>query len=288
MTDEIKTTREVVGAVAELIKAAGENAQAREAAQNLGQAAVTITRTINTALLPLAAINFAFERARKYFDGEFQRDLLDRTRDIPLESVVDPKASIAGPALQGIAFAQDEPNLKNMYLSLIATSMDKRVAANAHPAFVEIIKQLEGEEARLLGIVLKNSGALPIARIRAQDTHTQGYRPLGSHMMDLRNMETMDCIEDPNQPAMVDNWLRLGLVEVRYDEFLMGDKAYAWVEERPEYKRLKNEYEVGNTTVSHQPGRIARTAFGLKFATAAGVLTEQFQIPLTPSPTSGG
>ena len=137
-----------------VVKAAGENAQAREAAQNLGQAAVTITKTINTALLPLAAVNFAFEKARNYFSGNFQGDLLDRTKDIPLESVVDPKASIAGPALQGIAFAQDEPNLKAMYLSLIATAMDSRVAETAHPAFVEIIKQLEGEEARLLGSVL--------------------------------------------------------------------------------------------------------------------------------------
>jgi len=39
---------------------------------------------------------------------------------------------------------------------------------------------------------------------------------------------------------MIDNWVRLGLIEVTRQE---GDRqdAYVWVDERPEYLKLKIE-----------------------------------------------
>jgi hypothetical protein len=287
MEDEAKAAREAVGALGELVKIAGEDPQAREAARNLGQAAVTITKTINTALLPLAAVNFAFEKARNYFAGQFERDLIDRTRDIPFDSIIDPKASIAGPTLQGIAFTHEEPELKDMFLNLLATAMDLRVAPNAHPAFVEIIKQLEGDEARLLRTVLRIQGSLPVVQVRSQSVGQEGWHMICNHVMDLRDTVTKLPVEDPKQAAMLDNWLRLGLVEVRYDEFLMGEQSYAWVPERPEYKRAKGSHESPTTTVSFERGRVGRTAFGSKFASAVGLLSEQ-QATVVPQGTGSG
>lgn len=272
MSEEIKAAREGVGAVVELIKAAGDGPKAREAASNIGDAAITVTRALNTILLPLAAVNFAFERARRYFSEDFQRDLLERTKYIPAENVIEPKASIAGPALQGIAFAQDEPNLKEMYLSLIATSMDNRMSKNTHPAFVEIIKQLEGDEARLLGQILAQTGSLSIVQVRVADIGAQGYRQLENHLMDLRNSETMECIENDQQAAMIDNWIRLGLVEVSYGQFLVSEGSYSWVEERPEFQRVKSQHSSDKSVVSFQRGCIGRTALGAKFALAVGLL----------------
>ena len=137
--DPLTAAKGTISLVGEVLKAAGDDPKVREAASNLGQTAVTITETINNALLPLAAVNFAFDKARAYFDGKFQQDISEKTAAIPLEHIVEPKASVAGPSLQGLAFAHEEPNLKAMFLSLLATAMDGRVAPNAHPAFVEII-----------------------------------------------------------------------------------------------------------------------------------------------------
>lgn len=154
INDSIKTATSGVALVGEIIKAAGDNPNVKEAGQNLGQTALTITRTINNALLPLAAVNFAFDKARIYFAEKFQQDILQKASAIPPEQIIEPKASIAGPALQGLAFTHEEANLKDMYLSLLATAMDGRVASEAHPAFVEIIKQLNSEEANLIRGVL--------------------------------------------------------------------------------------------------------------------------------------
>ena len=113
--DPIKVAKDGVSLVAEVIKAAGDNPQVKEAAGNLGQTAVTLTKTINNVLVPLAAINFAFDKARTYFSGKFQQDIAEKTQAIPPEHVVEPKASIAGPTLQGLAFTHEEPSLKEMY-----------------------------------------------------------------------------------------------------------------------------------------------------------------------------
>lgn len=274
MEEEIKTTGQAVGAIAELIKTAGETPEAKEAAKNIGQTAVTITKTINTALLPLAAINFAFDKAKLYFSGQFQRDLIDRTRDIPLESVVEPKSSVAGPALQGLAFTHEEPQLKEMYLGLLATAIDKRAFKDAHPAFVEVIRQLEGEEAVLLQSVLTVSGALPIAEVNSEKEGAQGFRVVAKHLMDLQETTTGEPIENPRLPAMVDNWVRLGLVEVKYDEFIIGEALYEWVEKRPEFIRAKAEEDKAGRKLSAQHGRIGRTSFGAQFAKAVGLLAQ--------------
>lgn len=272
MQEEAKTVREGVGVIADLIKIAGDDPQVKEAAKNLGQTAVTITKTINTALLPLAAVNFAFDRARQYFSGGFQRDLLDRTKDIPIDSIADPKPAVAGPALQGLAFSHEEPNLKAMYLSLIATSMDRRASHTAHPAFVEIIKQLDGQEAKLLAGLLQIPGAVPAIQIRAATIGKPGWQVKANHVMNLSDLETKEPVVERGFAAMVDNWIRLGLVEVRYDQFVEGQDQYAWVEDRPEYTLLKASVETEQVKVTFQRGHAGRTDFGKMFAEAVGLI----------------
>lgn len=239
--DPISVAKDSVSLVVEVIKAAGDNPQVKEAAGNLGQTAVTLTKTINNVLVPLAAINFAFDKARTYFSGRFQQDIAEKAQAIPPEHVIEPKASIAGPTLQGLAFTHDEPNLKEMYLNLLTTSMDGRSASFAHPAFVEIIKQLDSEDARLVREVLQTPNAIPIIQIRRNFKDGSGYYVLVQHQLNLQTPTTGVPVEDPQLPAMVDNWIRLGLVEVAYDTHLTDAASYSWAEQRPEFLRLSQE-----------------------------------------------
>ena len=272
MDEPIKTARDGVALIGEILKAAGENPNVKEAGSNLGQTALTITKTINNVMLPLAAVNFAFDKARKYFAERFQDDMAKKAASIPLAEIVEPKASIAGPALQGLAFTHEEPNLKDMYLSLLATAMDGRVAPEAHPAFVEIIKQLNAEEASLLGGLLNINGSVAIVEVRITQIGQEGWRVLSTHLMNLCNLNDGTPSETPRIAAMVDNWLRLGLVEVDYGKQLTGAAVYDWVENRPEYIKLRAEREDEKNKLSHVRGVIGRTAMGLQFAKAAGLL----------------
>jgi hypothetical protein len=265
--DPIKMAKDSVSLAAEVIKVAGDNPQVREAASNLGQTAVTLTKTINNVLVPLAAINFAFDKARVYFSGIFQQEIAAKAETIPPEHIIEPKASIAGPTLQGLAFTHEEQNLKEMYLNLLATSMDGRSASVAHPAFVEIIKQLDSEDARLVQGALQSPVAIPIVQVHRKKKNG-GYNILIQHLLNITDSETGLPVEDPTLPAMIDNWIRLGLVEVMYDKFLNDPTSYSWVDQRPEYIRITEVPQADEATVTYQKGPLNRTELGKRFAKA--------------------
>ena len=275
MTEEesLNAAKDGMAALGEIIKAAGDSPHAKEAGNNLGQTAVTLTKTINNVLLPLAAVNFAFDKARAYFNSKFQQDLGEKTAKIPSENVVEPKASIAGPALQGLAFTHEEPSLKDMYLNLLASAMDGRIASTVHPAFVEIIKQLDAQDADLIRGALRAPAAIPIVQVHLTISSQEGFQVIATHLLNLRGgPNLMAQIEDPSLPALIDNWCRLGLVEVDYNQHLTEPTSYDWVEQRPEMVRLKKDRETDTQKVTYQRGVLRRTQLGARFALAVGLL----------------
>lgn len=272
MADEESTSlddaQKTAGIVSELIKTAGNTPEAKEAAKNLGESAVILSKTIKNCLLPLAAVNYAFDKARVYFTENFDKEIHEKTSSIPAENLIEPKGSIAGPTLQGIAFSHEEPNIKEMYLNLLKTSMDNRTSHAAHPAFVEIIKQLTSEEAVLLRDVLLSYGPIPLAQIKAT-RKSGGFNIKIKHLAALSNANTQEPVIDKQFPAMVDNWVRLGLVEVTYQSFLNDAKRYDWVKIRPEYIQLEATTNKEFETISFDKGLMAPTDLGLLFKSAA-------------------
>ncbi|WP_185879088.1 DUF4393 domain-containing protein [Variovorax sp. MHTC-1] len=266
--DGVKTAGAIVNVVADLVKVAGDDPQVKEAARNLGQTAVTVTAAINNFLLPIAVVNYSFTKARTYFETRFSKDIEKRIAVIPPEDVIEPKASIAGPALQGLAFSHEEPALRDMYLSLIAAAMDKRVASRAHPAFVEIIKQLTAIEARQLVQFVSQQQMHPIVEYR-YTVADGGHRIARTHVMDARNEQTGERAEMPELPVFVDNWTRLGLIMVAYDLRMTDELAYEFATQRPEYLELTKSVPEG-CTLTVAKGVIQPTQFGLEFGRAVG------------------
>lgn len=261
--DAAKAVEAGAGAVSAIIKAAGSDPNARAAGGELGKSALTLTKAINVALLPLAAVNFGYEKARKYFEQRFQAEIESKAKNIPPENIVDPKPSIAGPALQGLAFSHDEPDLKEMYLNLLGSAMNSATAPKAHPAFVEIIRQLSSEDARHAATVLRMSPRVPIIEIRRKTSDTAFFTLL-SNVLNLTSGDIPE--ENPNMPAMVDNWVRLGLFTVAYDRWLSDDKHYEWAESRPELERYRREHADKADSIQFQKGILQRTALGSQFA----------------------
>ena len=149
-----------------------------------------------------------------------------------------------------------------MYLNLLRTAMDRRCAANAHPAYAGIISQLTPEEARLFSIVASLASQLPIVTL-------DGWRGVGigticSNILDIRNNGTGEQISDPTIPTMIDNWLRLGLITIDYGHRLIASGKYDWVKTRPEYIDMEREYR----KVKIREGIMELSAFGRSFADA--------------------
>lgn len=155
--EHAKSMADLVG---QLIDKSGSTEAGKKATANLGRTAVTLTQAINVLLLPVEAVVKVTEKAQQYFAERFQNELKDKVANIPPESIVEPKPSIARPALEGLAQSLDEPELKEFFLNLIAGSLDGR--RDTHPAFSHILQQLTPSEAKVLRYLSNDYGPTPI------------------------------------------------------------------------------------------------------------------------------
>lgn len=269
--DDMKAANDGISATAKMIDILKDSPQAKQAGENLGKAAVTLTRTLNVLLLPLAAVNFAYKRAEEYFTkGRFAEDLTEKTASIPPENIVEPRASVAGPALQGLAFSYDEPDLKELYLNLLASAMDSRVSERAHPAFVEIIRQLNSSEAGLFRLIAGAQQSLPIGQLRCEAADGKAFTLVCSHLLNFHNRD--GSIELARREEMIDNFVRLGLVKITYDQHLSAEGQYDWIEKRPEYIIRNNEAVSRGLKILIDKGILKTTAFGVEFGKAIGLI----------------
>lgn len=265
---------EAAGKVIETVKSSPKG---KVVVEELGESAAIVARAIHQCLLPIAAVSYGIEKARMYFQGQFEHDLGEKVSKIPPEEITEPKPSIAGPALQGLAFALEEQELKEMYLNLLTSSMDKRCAHKVHPSFASIIQQLTAEEARAIAIYLESVN-FQIAVVRDEIKSTGGnFRVLRKHLLNVVSKDSLEPVVIQNLEAIIDNFVRLGLVEVDYTTHSVKPNAYDWVEKRPEYIELKNKHDSGSSEVKFQKGVLNRTSFGEAFARAVGITVSNWK-----------
>lgn len=206
----------------------------------------------------------------EYFENNFDDDMRVHIGAIPEEHRVAPKPIVAAPAMQGLAFSLNEPDLKDLYLNLLSSASDDRKQDKVHPSFAEIIRQLTGEEAVLLRRPLGSGAHVAIARVRGT-TPGLGGTTLANHLLPLADAETGEMSEDAEVPTYVDNWVRLGLVDVEYGTYLVRAGAYDYVVQRPEYQRLEAQHANTNISLEVQKGMLRPTEFGLAFSRAVGM-----------------
>lgn len=181
----------------------------------------------------------------KYFDETFPDDLAAKIITIPNDDLSSPPPSVALPAMQGLGWSLDEPDLKEMYLNLLATATDGRKQDTAHPSFAEIIKQLSAAEARqLISCLRTKSSAVPVVQLRRRNPGSGGgYGVLVDKLYPPFDGIVRDRFRDPSEGVWLENWVRLGLVEVSFSEHLVAEDAYTWVDQRPEAVGLKQYFE---------------------------------------------
>ncbi len=205
--------------------------------------------------------------SRDYFDTEFHEDMAKKLAEIPEEYLATPSPSVAIPAMQGLSYSLEEPNLKEMYLNLLATATDDRMKENAHPSFADIIKQLSPREASLLLNTLR-SGLLPVVRLMRTVEEGVGGVLMVNYLLPLADTNTGELAEEPSLPVWIDNWIRLGLIEVDYGRYLTDEDRYAWVEGRPEFVRLEQDDQRGKDGIDVGRGSLRATDFGARFLAA--------------------
>ena len=134
--------------VPDVIKSASDAVQANlpeTAKQTDGVISTVVEFFNNVVLFPVKKANLTF----KYKLEQFEDDLRKKTALIPDENFQTPPVMIAGPTLEALRYAYDEKELREMYENLLASAMDNRKVSEAHPAFVDAIKQMSPLDAQV-------------------------------------------------------------------------------------------------------------------------------------------
>jgi hypothetical protein len=132
-----------------------------------------------------------------------------RLKDTPEEKIVEPNPRIAVPAVQALLYSMQDKFIREMFANLIAADMNADKKGGVHPAFVELIKEMTPEDARVFSSVVARSQIrfrIGVRRNKWQHLDT-------NFSFDVLEMDR-SAID-----VSVRNLVRLGLIELREFEW---------------------------------------------------------------------
>lgn len=195
----------------------------------------------------------------------------ERVATIPEERRIAPPISIAGPTIEAAKFTTDEPELSRMFANLLATAMDSETAMQAHPSFVEIIKQLTPDEAK----IIKRMGeqpyaAYPVIDVQVPNQDGSGWSPL---LVDFSHVGRAASVSDDSKtPSGLVNLCRLGVCEIPAQTWLSDDTKYDDLRNDPLVKELaaKEQAKFGRS-VQFARRAVQLSTLGRRFVSACVV-----------------
>lgn len=255
------------GVVGETAKAIAEIAKAvpiypdaiQPAAKEVGKSLHLVARAVNAALAPVEALVWGVEQIRS-----FVRDRVATKLDnVPPEDVQQPKPHIAVPAIEALRYTGDEPELSELYANLLATSMDKATAYRAHPAFVDMIKNMSPDEARIMRFLTTN-GSQPLVNIKATLKESGGFNITHRHLS-LIGLKA-SCEHPPLAANYLDNLVRLGLIEIPSTRRIKSDDPYKEIEDHSDVKTILESLRTNETfTIEVEKLKLELTDLGKQF-----------------------
>lgn len=170
-----------------------------------GELVGLVPRAIKAALAPVEK----WILQREYNVEETKKLLEEKLKNVPPEFIQPPEAHIAVPAFQYISYCMDNEELRNMYANLLANSMNEVVKNGVHPGFVEIIKQLSPDEAKMLRY-LSTHMTIPTITLRYENEKGEGIDVI-KNFSNVGELAQCEDVFEINK--YFDNLIRLGLLE---------------------------------------------------------------------------
>jgi hypothetical protein len=136
---------------------------AADAAHSLGgpAAAAYAAKKLADPMLDGAALvlrewteRYVTPRARRMLRLEDAAELAqklaaEKLANVPTDRLVEPNPSIVAGTIEALQTAHEQTELRELFAQLLASTMDGAIADAAHPSFVEIIRQMGSDDARV-------------------------------------------------------------------------------------------------------------------------------------------
>lgn len=174
----------------------------RPAAREIGNGLASIMRMVNKAIFlsedAVEAINLVIRLSAEQL-------LL-----LPPDKIIKPDPRIAIPLLEDSRLTVNEPELRIMFANLLSASMNIECESKVHPCFVEIIRNISTDEAKIIGCMAALGRAPMIEFVRS----TSGdWGAVEEHHDELSTLPfDAGCHYPKRFPLYVHNIKRLGLL----------------------------------------------------------------------------
>lgn len=186
---------------------------------------------------------------------------------LPPEQISFNQPRVALQALDEAKFAINEDEIQRLFSNLISASLDKKTSGIAHPAYIEIIKQLQPDEARILRFMFNKEnhrkGHAPTIDIVQQDSEGSNFS-VKSIISEVNLICEDACCATPKNSIMYfSNLKRLGLLTpTSGTSFSKEEHERIFLSEKTkEICNLNSHLD----KVSYNSGQYSFTSFGLGF-----------------------
>lgn len=174
------------------------------------------------------------------------------------------------PALQALQYTGHQENLRELYANLLATSLDAETSEQAHPAFVDMIKNMSPDEARIMRLFSVRQ-IFPVIDVHVFPKDHQGY-VLAKRSYSWVGKEA-GCDFPHLTPNYLDNLARLGLIESpgAYgigSPTLAAPNTYEPLEQSEEIMQFKSEVEAKGGRIEFGRSFVRLTDLGHQFCRA--------------------
>jgi hypothetical protein len=186
----------------------------------------------------------------------------EKVKQIPEEKLVEPEPYVAIPAIQQISYCQNSEELRDLYANLLTSSMNTDKKWQVHPSFVDIVKQLNPDEAKYLKSLPPMTVVIhPLIDVGFSFGNNGGH-PIISNFTDYH----INVLEHPeNICAYIDNLVRLNLIEIPSGQWLNDPEKYKQLEKHPMIQNPVKGNEKVQISYQYTHKLFRLTNFGLNF-----------------------
>jgi len=272
---EKSTTNEIIDSVTGIVTAIPVYQDAiQPAAKEIGKALQTVTKSIHVLLAPVEIVVWGYERIKE----KLSEELSPKIQQIPEERLISPSPNIAVPIVESLRYLGYDDNLRKLYVNLLASAMDLETAYRAHPSFVEIIKQLTSDEAKILQL-LSQDISIPLISVQLY-TNFKGISKItkflskdaysyNTGISSFSNIgELASCKYPDLSSTYLDNLARLGIIEIQRGVSFTDSKKYVELENHITILNFISQNNLPNQRAEIKQYSAELTNFGKQFIAA--------------------
>lgn len=191
---------------------------------------------------------------------EYKNELVQNMEAIPSKKVVEPDFQTVTQALDASKYCISNEQLRHMFASLVANTMNSDYSNYVSPAFPNILRQMSSYDATLFALI-RNFDVRPLVKYIVHNE--SGYKAVLEHIT-LVQEPFMDF---ELQSLSLSSLNLLGLLDFSYSQRVSGptDLYFDFINNFY-FQKLKEEYRDTSYTPDIQRGSCALTPLGKSFA----------------------